>query len=237
MFGTYKVVYQLTIKHAYFQNGVCPDVTVSLTAESNRFLFRMQMIFKHIEENQWALLALDSTHCDSEWTELFTLQLVAASPVFWEYTDITCPQDRMILDELQVSLSNQVLKDVFAGRPLQADVFFQSKQAFWMYVLIPGAAETDKETERKIKLTDLSGQLVFERQEDIEVSGKTGQTFRTAEPVNLKDAYDYQLRLFEEKEYGDKLLKQWLDYPQPGAYYCKTEKEDKCPTLARYIYY
>ncbi|MDH6313655.1 hypothetical protein M2137_002445 [Parabacteroides sp. PFB2-10] len=218
----YQIIAKVTITHTYFPDGVCRSLDLYPTPESKQLFLRRQMVCKKMKPNEWVFLqapSSDGSFRDAE--ERFTLVLESTDPSFLLYTRLEEPvATGRIVKQLEITLP------AVQKKAIEITHAFETKEMFWKYALLPRVATGGK---RKIKLMELSGKLAFDKKEEV-VYERTATTFRTKQPVSLSTAYPFQLRLYEEKEHGDRLLSQWIPFPQP-------EDTNKSDEIIKYIYY
>ncbi|MDL2256544.1 hypothetical protein LJC44_03495 [Parabacteroides sp. OttesenSCG-928-G06] len=218
----YRIIARVTVTHRYFPDGICGDLNLYPTPESKQLFIRRQMICKKTQPNEWVFLqtpCMDGSFADSD--EVFSLLLEYTDPSFLQYTQTESPEMKKgIAKQIDLTLPARQEKEVVVAHT------FETKKMYWKYLLFP-RVETGKK--RSIKLTELSGKLTFKANEEI-VQGRKATAFRTKEPVVLSESYPYQLRLYEEKEHGEKLLSQWVPFP-------RISDQEKNDEIIIYLYY
>ncbi|MDL2322911.1 hypothetical protein LJC52_02890 [Bacteroidales bacterium OttesenSCG-928-A17] len=228
----YKIALELTVKHEYYVNEVCPDIRVFLSNEDKQRLFRLSMLFKQVDINKWVILFPDSIFNNNPWEELFTFHLQITNPLLAEYT--YCEEKGKCIhpDHIRVKLSDVSIREALEDKPIEEVLFFHSKEMYWKYLYMSNAVS---ESDRNIKLVDQSQQLNFQESKRMNSDGKQEICFVSTKPIKLKQIYDYRLQLLEVRSHGEKLLKQHLEYPQVGSYDSEPKRKGY-GVLARYVY-
>lgn len=229
-----KIITRINIQHDYFNDGICPDVMLIPDDKTKWIFYRMQMTFKEIGPNSWAIIASEDTDISSPWEEEIEFRIKVTNPLFWYYTTPGEGNDGTKLDTIRMTLTEQILSEGIKGSPASKTVSFTSPKVFWKYTFIPIVEGNRAE---KIKFIDQSAhQLRFDREQEITIDGKRGDVFISAEAVRIKESYGYRFELYDERAHGEKLLRKLIPFPaidscEPGR------KGEKIKILNRYIYY
>ncbi|MDH6343900.1 hypothetical protein M2480_002253 [Parabacteroides sp. PFB2-12] len=219
----YQIILKVVITHSYFPDGVCRSLDLYPTPESKQLFLRRQMVCKKIKPNEWVFLqAASSDGSFRDTDEQLSLCLESTDPSFSLYTRLEeAFETGRVIKQLDVTLP------AVQKAPVEINHVFEAKKMFWVYALLP-RVETGRK--RNIKLIELSDKVAFDKKEYVVLYERTATTFRSKKQIPLSNSYPFQLRLYEEKEHGDKLLSQYIPFPQP-------EDTNKNNEIITYIYY
>lgn len=236
MIENYKIIVEMKINHDFFILRECPDVELIPTDETSWTFFRLQMVFKQTAASRWLILASDNTNYNTPWEETLEFRIRIKNPSFWHYTSTPIKEcnNNLQLENIRVEMSNNALLKGLSGEPIKKEISFYSPKVYWKYIFIPNVENAHP---KKIKFVDQSPlQLQFNQMDDMTIGERTGQVFISKEAIQLKEHYEYQFGLFEEKIYGEKILRKEIAFPEIHAFDTAT-KNNKIRTLYQYIYY
>lgn len=231
---TYKIIAEITVHHDYFTNGSCPDIELHPDEKTKWICYRLQLVFKQINENCWVVLAPDNTDCSVPWEETLEFLVKITNTDFWLYTDLQKGNNGLHPGNIKVTLSQKSVADALKGNFLKESLSFDALKVYWKYIFVANAGNG---LPGKMRFLDQSSQpLQFKQTGVTEVGGKTGVVFTSTKPITLKDTYAYRFELYEDKPLGEKLLRKQIEYPDIDAYDLDSGGE-KIKTLNQYIYY
>lgn len=219
----FQVIVRITINHSYSRDHICRHIELLPDPASAQLFRQRQITCKRTAPNQWVLLqSCNQNGTFRQWEDKLSMLLRFTAPTFLHYTRIdNAVAPDCILHEFAIVLPAD------QNEPIEISHTLEAKQMYWKYVMLP---RVDNGQKRKIKLLELGNRLSFKIKENISYHGKIATVFRSEKPIALADTYPFQLRLYEEKEHGEKLLSQLLPFPRP-------ENQEKNDEITQYIYY
>lgn len=195
------VLVRWNIWHDYFRSRVCRCVELLPDEATQVLLRRREVGFKRLGRNEWVLLGREGMEWDEE--DEVVLRVKVGDPFFGYYSEDVLPEVMV----WRPGMGEQV---VWEGR---------AKRLRWEYLFLLREGREDcplvvKETEKR---------LTFGMAGKAELGGRKGVRMVSAEAVELREGYDYSLRLYERQAFGEKVVCKRLSWPVPGRFPEATE--------------
>ena len=240
--SAFKTWIKIELSHAYFQTKKCgfdivPDEkTLDLLKKAGILIKKRDactwLLIKHNDEEDERLKlfleAIDfpalSFHIKNQsaesyyYTEPETIyadsyehKYIGKNGIFFE---LTVPVDKKIIN-----------------KGLNVNLQLKSKYKYWEFIMIPKFSPENV----RIKLQESKGKIDFDPKGKINFPGEGKEIFRfvSKEPIELKEKYDYIIRLWEEKDKWDYLLIDALAFPRIYS----ISIFDKADTITTYCYF
>lgn len=240
---TFATFFHLELKHAYYPDGLCRDIAVSVHPDTRQWLARRNVRFHSGKANEWYLTG-DTSRLKGE-DALLRFSLVCRNPHFLYHTARGGFDSENVFawyvspgKAAQLHLPEKVTRtepQEFPGEIgrvylalngnlpqagyTEASVFFSASEQAWEYVFIPRNGNTN----RSLSLEERNNKITFTPMKIYEYRGVTGWTCQSETRVALQERYDYQLRLAEITPFGQKTLVSRLPHPVPGRFTDATE--------------
>lgn len=196
MEATYTVWMRWRLEHDYYPDGICRGMELELSPRSRAGLKKRDLLFRKAGPGEWCLLGNERSWCDGEEIELL-LNVTDRHLFFATSGEI----GRVYPFALQQDGSTVV-------------VGFKAKSLVWEYILF---ARPEREF-GQLELADATGGLVFGEPEEEVFMGRQVLKTLTTTSVPLREDYDYQLRLYEQKPLGRKMICSRVLFPVPGGF-------------------
>lgn len=184
------------VMHEYYKGGICKGMELEISPRSSRLLKRRGGVFEKTGSNEWVLWGSGG---EIEAGDEVVLKLRVTDNRLFYVTE------GEIETEYRFPLQQR-------GEEISLD--FRSKRMVWEYILLPRA---EREV-GKPEVVDMSGVLTFTTPERIRFMGQEGMRTETTEKVLLCECYSYQLRLYEQKAFGRKMVCGKVAFPGPEGF-------------------
>lgn len=191
-----EVLVSWCVRHEYFEDQSCRCVELLPDRSTVNLLKRRDVKFKRLGVNVWALVGKKDMVWDEE--DKVVLRLRNGDLYFDYYTEGELPQS-LVWEP---------------GMPEEIELDCKAKCLKWEYVILFG----DWREDCRLELAEAEGKLEFEKTGVVEMNGMKGFCMVSTLPVQLREKYDYQLRLSEKKPFGYKILRKRLQLPEPGRF-------------------
>lgn len=192
----YKVWMRWRLEHEYYGQDTGFGLVLSLKPCCRESLRKRNLIFRPTAPGEWCLLGNERSWSDEE---EFFFELKITDTRLLYVTEGEIPQE-------YASCLQETDNTIVLG--------YKAKTLVWEYILIP---RTEREYGR-LELTDMSGRLAFKATEPVWFMGKEVLKIETENGVPLREYYDYQIRLWEHRALGRKVLCNRVAFPVPGAF-------------------
>lgn len=243
--GSYRKLYQITVKHEYFGEKPCPSLKLTLSRESEAMMYRRGMLFRETGTGCWTLLFNEAPDTDKD---VLHLELSIADPNFALYTDLSgfkpseryelqLPTSEGLIDAtsallhtdkkrsigsgfcgMALRLNEKLVEAAQSGKPEEAVLQFHASKKQWEYLFIP---QGDEEIDGKqLQLEDATGNVKFSPFTRCEAYGREAWRTVSESPILMRDTYGCKLRLAAMLNNGKqkRILLSQIEAPQPGRY-------------------
>ncbi|MCC8170895.1 MAG: hypothetical protein LIP00_03730 [Parabacteroides sp.] len=233
---TLSTFFRLELKQAYYRDGRCRDIGVSVPPDTRQWLTRRNIRFHSGNTNEWYLTG-DTSRLGGEKTvlrfdlvcrdphffyraatgapgtnEVFAVRIATGETCRWQVPeDITGTELREMPGEIgriYLAVNGE------AAERTEASVVFSAAEQAWEYVFIP----RNGNAKRSLSLEERNNRLAFTPMKTYEFMGVSGWKCQSETRVVLQESYDYQLRLTEQTPFGQKTLVSRLPHPVPGRF-------------------
>lgn len=205
---SYRKLYQITVKHEYFDEKPCPSLKLSLFRESKDLAQRRGLLFRETGTGSWALLFHEAPDTDKD---VLHLELSVADPRFTLYTDwygfkpseryeLQLPASEGLIDAASIlqhtdkkrsigsgfcgialRLNEKLVEAALLGNPEEAVLQFHAPKKQWEYLFIP---QGDEEIDGKqLLLEDVTGNVKFSPFTSCEAYGR--KVWRTVRKIRF----------------------------------------------------
>lgn len=254
--GNYRILYRLRIDHDFFNGKKCAAIQCSVLPQGQELLKRRGMIFRQTDVNEWVLLYLSDPDTEND---VLMLNLALADSNFSCYTAwnefrpseayvLNLPHDKKEIDAallvqqspiprrigqgfctLHLHLTQKMVNDAVAGKPLTNVVHFFSPSVQWEYIFIP---RTDDSVNGTLKLHDETGKIDFTTFKKCEIYGQNAWRTQSCSPVPMHQIYGCKLRLLVQE--SGKQERELLSHVDPPSL-CRYQSTSS--NVMRQIYY
>lgn len=218
--ATYSVWMTIKITHDYFVKG-SNCITIKPTPDTHKVLTRAGVIIKQSDSGTWLLLKQEGRDeiVKEGATEQLEFCLMTADSGFYYYTNNNVANGVPVWELKDVgSYGIWKMLTVYADNTLfsqkvTVNVGISSTEKFLEFLVIAKSGNRPPLT-----LKEDNDKLVF-NQFEVDFPGEPLPVYRfiTTEPVALKEAHDYKIRLWEVKENGESLLSSGLPFPKASS--------------------
>lgn len=191
-----KIWMRWQIEHEYYRDRLCRGMELQVSHRSRLLLQKRGLHFEQSGLNEWLLWGKEEEPDEDD--EIVLELKVMDNRLFY----VTVGE---IATEYGYTLHEK--EEVFV-------LEFKVKRMFWEYILLP---RVERET-GKFELVDVTGKLTFGVPENVEFMDRKALRVETAEEVLLCEHYDYQLRLYEQKILGRKIICGRIPCPVPEGF-------------------
>lgn len=233
---TLTAFFRLELKQAYYCDGRCRDIGVSVPPDTRQWLARRNVRLHAGNGNEWYLTG-DTSRLAGEKT-LLRFGLVCSNPEFPYHTATEVFGTKEVFVLLAVTgktyrwhipddvtgtepreMPGEIGRVYFAvnnpGTELtEATVFFPASRQPWEYVFIP----RNGNTRRTLSVEERNNKLTFTPVKTYDYGGVPGWRCQSETPVDVYEKYDFELRLSEQTPFGQKTLVSRLPHPAPGRF-------------------
>lgn len=192
----FEVLARWKVRHEYYREGICRCVELRPDRGIKCLLKRRGVRLKRLKVNEWALVGTREVSWD-EGDEV--VMEVKVNDPFWKY------------------YTEGGLPDCLVWRPGEAgerELVCRAKRMRWEYVLLRKGEHEAGEFELK----EAEGRLNFEIEGEVLMNGLKGIRMVSTQAVELRECYDYRLRLSERRMLGSKLIIKEMAFPVPGRF-------------------
>lgn len=195
---SFEILAEWKVIHEYYRKGICRCIEMVPDRKTKVLLGRRGVKFKKNAVNEWVILGKKDVVWDEE--DKVVLDVRIKDPYFGYYTETGLPA-------------------VIGWNPgeKREDSFVYTclvKRLKWEYIFLMRKWRGDC----RLELREAEGKLNFRQEETVTVAGYKGIRIVSVKPVELRETYDYRLRLYEQKPLGSKVLLQYLPFPLPGKF-------------------
>lgn len=214
-------IWKLELRHEYFRNGSCQEITITPTGETYSWLRRRGYFWRRAGMSEWSLLSMGRLL--PEQGDRLEVIVSVTDPRFHYQTDeweASIPKEYLLPGSMgahprELCRLNLAPADGnWANGPYTTEITFRAARKYWEYILIP----RDGNQARQLELDEAEKKIAFTAPESFLFMERKVLRCRSLEKIPSCEWYDYSLRLSEVLPVGRRLLMRQVSVPQPGMF-------------------
>lgn len=228
----------IIFNHEYNDESISSEIfSIECRIDHRAVLGGSRFPLKQISPNQYSIVGdkealLDHLSTSPEGLNL-ELQVCFKDPNFLQYTPSLLPEEQndpdirlSIIDNRlnRLNVIIHVTKELVEAKcPIQKEIHYQTKEAYWDFILIPrisGYTPTD------LFMEDNGPENIsFKNPEQIRFMDRDVFRISTVNPIKIKEGSYYQKRsdimIYEKREHAKRILLRHVSAPTPGRFLIK----------------